>query len=139
MKTNVLKFNALLLMLFFLAGTMQAQTPAPTEKKATIKIKTTAECDMCKNRIEKEMAFVKGVKKAELDLPTRVLTVTYMTKKTSADEIKKAISKIGYDADEVKAENKAFKKLPECCQTNSGTDCKPGEHKDDKKDDKKGN
>ena len=134
MKNYLLKLNSLLLVFLFISGTITAQTTAgATEKKATIKIKTSAECDMCKTRIEKEMAFVKGVKKADLDLATRVLTVTYQTKKTSPDAIKAAISKIGYDADDVKADNKAFKKLPECCQTNSGTDCKPDEHKNDKK------
>lgn len=133
MKNYLLKLNGLLLVFLFISGTVNAQAPADAEKKATIKIKTSAECDMCKKRIEKEMAFIKGVKKADLDLATRVLTVTYLTKKTNPDAIKAAIAKIGYDADEVKANNKAFKKLPECCQTNSGTDCKPDEHKDDKK------
>lgn len=132
MKNYLLKLNGLLLVFLFISGTVNAQAPADTEKKATIKIKTSAECDMCKTRIEKEMAFVKGVKKANLDLATRVLTVTYMTKKTNPDAIKSAIAKIGYDADDVKADNKAFKKLPECCQTNSGTECKPDEHKDKK-------
>lgn len=133
MKNCLLKLNSLLLVFLFISGTVKAQAPADTEKKATIKIKTSAECDMCKKRIEKEMAFIKGVKKAELDLATRVLTVTYQTKKTSPEAIKTAVSKIGYDADEMKADNKAYKKLPECCQSNSGTECKPGEQKDDKK------
>jgi periplasmic mercuric ion binding protein len=134
MKNYLLKLNGLLLVFLFISGTITAQTTAgATAKKTTIKIKTSAECDMCKNRIEKEMAFVKGVNKADLDLATRVLTVTYQTRKTSPEAIKTAIAKIGYDADDVKADNKAFKKLPECCQTNSGTDCKPDEQKNDKK------
>ena len=133
MKNNFLKITGILSILFFVSANVQAQSAAPAEKKVTVQIKTTAECDMCKARIEKEMGFVKGVKKAELDLATKVLTVTYLTKKTSLDEIRKAISKIGYDADDVKAENKAFKKLPECCQTNTGKDCKPDEHKNEKK------
>ncbi len=133
MKNYLLKLNGLLLVFLLISGTMKAQTPADAEKKATIKIKTSAECDMCKKRIEKEMAFIKGVKKADLDLATRVLTVTYQTKKTSPEAIKAAISKIGYDADDVKADNKAYKKLPECCQSQGGKECKPGEHKDDKK------
>jgi cation transport ATPase len=133
MKNYLIRLNSLLLVFLFISGTVNAQTPADAEKKTTIKIKTSAECEMCKKRIEKEMAFIKGVKKADLDLATRVLTVTYLPKKTSAEAIKTAISKIGYDADDVKADNKAYKKLPECCQAQSGKECKPGEHKEDKK------
>ena len=38
------------------------------------------------------------------------------TDKTSPEEIKEAISKLGYDADEVKADSAAYNKLPSCCK-----------------------
>jgi len=128
MKTSLQKFTACILLLLFAAVTANAQV-AETKpaKRETIQIKTSAECDMCKDRLLKEMGNTAGVKKAELDLGTRVLTVTYATKKVSADQIRQAIAKIGYDADDVKANNKAFKKLPDCCQKGSGVDCKPGD------------
>ena len=91
-------------------------TTTPPAKNTIIKIKTSAECEMCKERIEKEVSLMKGVKKAELDVATKILTVEYNSKKTSAEKIKKAISNIGYDADEVKANNRATKNLPHCCQ-----------------------
>lgn len=101
------------LMLFFGGITLNAQTA--TEKTATVKIKTSAECGMCKDRIEKEVSLMKGVKKANLDLDTKILTVEYNPKKTNPDKIRTVISNLGYDADNVKANNRASKNLPHCC------------------------
>jgi copper chaperone CopZ len=85
-------------------------------KFETIKIKTSSQCDMCKERIEEALAFEKGVKKAELDVETQICTVTYKTKKTTPEKIRKAISKVGYDADDVAADHKAYAKLDACCK-----------------------
>jgi copper chaperone CopZ len=74
---------------------------------------------MCKTRIEKEVSLMKGVKKATLDLDTKILTVEYNAKKTSPDKIRKVISDIGYDADDVKANNRSQKDLPACCHKNA--------------------
>lgn len=87
-------------------------------KKQTIVIKTSAQCDDCKERIEGALNYTKGVKFADLDLETKKVTVQFLTKKTSLETIKAIIAKIGYDADEVKADITAVQKLPKCCQPN---------------------
>ncbi|GAB4137298.1 MAG: hypothetical protein Fur0041_12020 [Bacteroidia bacterium] len=99
----------------------KAEKPAKTE---TITIKTSAECDMCKERIEKEVGLTKGVKKATLDLNTRVLTVVYNPKKITPDKLRQVIANAGYDADDVKANNRAQQKLPECCRPGGGKEHK---------------
>lgn len=104
--------SAVIITLVLFTGSLFAQS----KNKAEIKIKTSAECDMCKKTIEKTMAYEKGVKEAKLDLSTHELTVTYNPKKTSPEQIRKAISNAGYDADDVKANNKAYQQLPECCK-----------------------
>lgn len=81
-----------------------------------VKFQTSAQCDQCKERLEKNMAFEKGVKFVELDLETKKITIKYRTDKTDEEKLKKAISKIGYDADDVEADPKAYAKLPACCQ-----------------------
>ena len=81
-----------------------------------VNIKTSAECDMCMKKLERNIIYEKGVKFAKLNLEDKVLTVNYNAKKTSAEEIKMAVSKLGYDADEVKADSAAYMKLPECCR-----------------------
>lgn len=81
-----------------------------------VEIKTSAICGMCKNTIERDLAFEKGVKSAELDLETKILTVEFNIKKTDADKIKTRITKVGYHADDKKRDPKAYAKLPACCQ-----------------------
>jgi periplasmic mercuric ion binding protein len=83
---------------------------------AEIKIKTSAICDMCKETIENHLAFEKGVKKSVLDVKTKIITVTYNPEKTTPEKIRLAISKSGYDADDVMADAKAYKKLDDCCK-----------------------
>ncbi len=84
--------------------------------KETVKIKTSAICEMCKERIEKNLTLTKGVKKAELDLNDKVISVTYDAGKTDVAALKKAIVEVGYDADDVAADGKAYEKLPSCCK-----------------------
>jgi len=86
------------------------------DKNVEIKIKTSAVCDMCKDRIEQGLAFEKGIKDVSLDVETKIATVKYNPSKTIPDEIRKAISKLGYDADDVLADEKAYEKLPKCCK-----------------------
>lgn len=87
-----------------------------TKKTEEITIKTSAQCDECKHRIEKAMAYEKGIVSSTLDVPTAKLTVVYKTAKTNPETIKKAISNTGYDADSLKADEKAYQNLPACCQ-----------------------
>ena len=84
----------------------------------TADIFTSAQCigDCCKERIEEEMQFTKGVTAVNLDIESQVLTVTFKTKKNSVENIREIISDIGYDADDVEADKEAHYKLPECCQ-----------------------
>lgn len=85
-------------------------------KNDTVKIQTSAECDMCKAKLETEVGRMKGVKSVNVDLKTQVATVVYNNTKTSPDKIRTVISNAGYDADDVKANNRAKNKLPECCK-----------------------
>lgn len=89
---------------------------AQNKKTEEVKIKTSAQCDMCKERIEKALAFEKGVKKANLDMTTKEVTVTYSPKKIKLEQVKQAIANAGYDADNVMADEKAYAKLPKCCK-----------------------
>ncbi len=114
------KTSIYLLMLFLTAGVSAADG-----KFETIKIKTSSQCGECKEIIEEALAFEKGVKTAELDLETKIVTVTYKKSKTSPEKIRKAISKVGYDADEVAADPKAYSKLDACCKKPDDPDAEP--------------
>lgn len=86
------------------------------KKVDTLTIKTSAVCKMCKERLEHDLSFEKGVKSVELDLDTKELTIVYMNGKNTVDNLKKAVTKVGYDADELQADQKAHDRLPACCQ-----------------------
>jgi copper chaperone CopZ len=107
-----MKKTVVLLMAILLAAGVFAEDG----KFDTIKIKTSSQCDMCKERIEETLAFEKGVKAAALDVETQICTVTYKKNKTTPEKIRKAISKVGYDADDVAADPKAYAKLDACCK-----------------------
>jgi mercuric ion binding protein len=112
--------------LFGFAASVQAQTAptatapaavqAITNGTATVQFKTSAVCDMCKARLEKSLAYEKGVQSAVLNVPTKVLTVTYKADKTTPAALRTAVQKTGYDADEFTADARAYSRLPDCCK-----------------------
>lgn len=104
--------KVLVIIFFALSFVAIAQKNELTE----LKIKTSAQCEMCKDRIEKAMAFERGVKNSVLDLETKVLTVNYLKSRTTADKIRKAVAAVGYDADDVPSDPKAYAALPPCCK-----------------------
>jgi copper chaperone CopZ len=111
-----MKATLLTAFILFVFGTSFGQKKATTTE--TIVIQTSAQCADCKERIENALNYTNGVKFAEMDLTTKKVTVKYATSKISAQAIKEVISKIGYDADELKAKKEAIEKLPKCCQPN---------------------
>jgi len=95
---------------------MAPAAQAATNGVATVKFKTSAVCEMCKARIEKSLAYEKGVQSAVLDVPTQVVTVTYKTDKTTPAALRTAVQKTGYDADDLTADARAYNRLPDCCK-----------------------
>lgn len=118
MKQRLITLLSLVGLVIMAYGT-KAQTQDSTAKKdvvVTIQIKTSAVCDMCKETLEKAMAYEKGVKDSNLDVDSKILTVKFDTRKTSAEKIKKAVTMTGYDADEMPADPKAYANLNPCCK-----------------------
>lgn len=93
--------------------TIKAQSSRETKK---IEIKTSAQCEMCKERLEKAFAYEKGVKSSSLEVETAIFTVEFLPNKTTPEKLQLAVTKVGYDADSLKADEKAYNKLPDCCQ-----------------------
>ena len=110
----------LLVFSFLMTANISAQKIANAD---TIKIKTSAQCGMCKVRIEAALAYEKGIKSSNLNIDSKIIEVVYDNKKTDAAKIKTAINKTGYDADETKADADAYAKLPNCCKKKT---CSPG-------------
>jgi copper chaperone CopZ len=89
------------------------------QKKAVEKvvIKTpTVQCEMCKSKIEQYLSREPGISSVKVDYKKKTTTVTYLTDRNNIEQIKTAIANVGYDADDVTAEEDAYKRLPKCCK-----------------------
>lgn len=66
------------------------------EDKAEVVFIVSMKCKNCQDRIEEALAFAPGVKKLEVDLGKKTVAITYQPSKTSPDELKETIKKLGY-------------------------------------------
>jgi copper chaperone CopZ len=116
MKTHKIITTMLALMALVVATTGTLYGQKADKKTETVEIKSSVVCGMCEERVKKDLAFEKGVKDVAVNLETKVISVTYRTDKTDKEKIKKAITNIGYDADEMMANETAYEKLPAGCK-----------------------
>ena len=82
------------------------QNQKPSNQEVII-IQTSGHCQSCKDKIENGLAFEKGIKDVEYDLSTAKVKVTFNPKKTNPKTIRSIINKLGYDADDSKADKKS--------------------------------
>lgn len=101
--------------LIFLSIGAIAQADIKTES-----FKVDGNCNMCKKRIE-EAAYVKGVKRAEWNKDTHVLTVIYKPSKTNIQVIAKSVARAGHSTETIAAADKDYESLPECCHYKTAT------------------
>ena len=116
MKNLSIIYKSTLLGIIFFALSLSLSAQGSTDNSKTVKIKTSAICEMCKSKIEKALKNTDGVIESNLNVDTKYATVKYNPAKTDEAKIRTAISKVGYDADNVTANKEAFKKLPGCCK-----------------------
>ena len=90
---------------------------ASSKGDETSSFKVYGNCEMCKARIEKALMKNKNVKKANWDVKTKKLTVTYDSSKITLDELHKTVAHVGHDTDKVKANDAIYHKLDGCCQS----------------------
>jgi len=110
--------------LCLLAIVLMSNTAFAQKTKAVQKaiIKTSIACDHCKQcpscggLLEKTLLKEKGIQMITLDEKKMTIEVIYNTKKTDLLTIKTAISKLGYDADEIKADVTGYENLDGCCK-----------------------
>ncbi|CAN5493254.1 hypothetical protein BH11BAC1_BH11BAC1_14530 [soil metagenome] len=117
MKSN--PFNTLAALLIFFSFSVKGQS---SKGDSTIIIKTNIYCDHCLDcndcggKLVHDLSFAKGIKRNVVDPKAMTITITYNSAKTSPEIIRGEISKLGYDADEVKANPLAYEKLDGCCK-----------------------
>jgi|TARA_B100000315_G_scaffold67765_1_gene61661 copper chaperone CopZ len=76
----------------------------------------TIQCGMCQKTIEMGLKKVSGVTHSAVDLETKTTKVIFDKAKTDLSKIEKAISGLGYQANETLADPIAYEGLPGCCK-----------------------
>lgn len=92
-------FAVLILIQVGLAWTVQVngqEQKQKADKTQTMKCWASMTCANCQAKIEKNIAFEKGVTALEVDLPSKLVTITYRPQKTNPEKLEKAIRKLGF-------------------------------------------
>ena len=94
------------------AGYSQDSKIAITD--STTSFKVFGVCEQCKHRIEGALK-VKGIKNADWNIDTKILSLTYEPPKISLDKIHNKIAAAGHDTWLKKANDAVYNALPKCC------------------------
>lgn len=100
---------------FALLLTVTAVNAQKTSDKAVFKT-PVQNCDKCKELIEFFVSKSEGVTAVKVDLKKQTTTVTWLTERTDKETIKVVIAGLGFAADDVEADEFAYKRLPACCK-----------------------
>ena len=83
-------------------------------KRATVSFHVSGNCEQCKDRIENALDKP-GILKAKWDIASQIVTVTYNPRKLQEIQLHNLVASVGHDTDKVKASERAYADLPECC------------------------
>jgi Cu(I)/Ag(I) efflux system membrane fusion protein len=86
--------------------------PGETSK---ISFGVSGNCEMCKDRIEKAVLSLKGIKSATWDIKTKQITVEFNNSEVKPEAMQKVIAEAGHDTKLYKADDKVYNSLPQCC------------------------
>ena len=103
------------LLLIYVALLFTATAQAQIKNAKTTTLKVFGNCGMCKTTIEKA-GSKKRLYKTEWNEETKMATITYDSKKSSADEVMKNIALSGYDNVNYLAPDNVYSKLHGCCK-----------------------
>jgi copper chaperone CopZ len=109
------KKTILALLAAFIILVISFNSMAKSLHEETTIFKVYGNCGMCKSRIETALK-VNGISKANWDVKTKMLTVTYNPHEISLGDIHKKITTVGHDTEKVKADDKTYTNLMGCCQ-----------------------
>jgi copper chaperone CopZ len=101
--------------LFILLTTISANAQQKLVVTAKISV-PTMQGQPCKERLEQFLKYEEGVTKAVVDIRKKIVTVTFYTDHTNIENVKTAIANCGFDADDVKANQEVYNKLPTDCK-----------------------
>ena len=113
-----MKTFSLGLLAFFCFTTASFGQYQQTQKavgKAVIKTPTIL-CEKCQEKVEFFISHQPGVTSVAVNFRKKTTTVSWLNDRTTLENIKTAIANLGFDADDIEAEEYAFKRLPKECR-----------------------
>jgi copper chaperone CopZ len=81
---------------------------------------TSMQCGMCESTIEEGVKALDGVVAFDVDLDKKVGHIEYKAGLVDLSAIEKAISALGYSANNTQANAAAYEALPGCCKLSGG-------------------
>lgn len=90
-----MKRIVVLSLLAVLLGSLNAS--AKNMRKVTFKVHQMV-CQNCEKKVQKNIAFEKGLKELKTNLQDKTVTIVYDADKTSVENLKKGFSKFNYEA-----------------------------------------
>ncbi len=107
-----IKFTVVALLGFVLSTSAQMKV----SEKVVIKTPTLQQCDECIEKLQLLLSREEGVTMLKINAKKKEITFTYLTDRTNKENLKAAIANLGYVADDIEAEETAYKRLPKCCK-----------------------
>lgn len=95
------KFTVLLIVFACMTSMGFAQKPKKAEKE-TVEIRLDEMCQSCVNKIDKYIAFEKGITGLDINQDEMSVNVTYWANKTDTTKLKKAFTKVKLNVEEMK-------------------------------------
>lgn len=102
-----IKVFTIIAVLLLSAGSLSAQNKKDKKNdKETVVFAVSMTCENCKKRIEKNIAYEKGVTDMKVDLPSKTVEIVFKKDKTTVEKLQAALEKLGYEAKMVTDNNK---------------------------------
>lgn len=70
-------------------------------KKQEVTYEVSMTCENCKKKIEKNIAFEKGVSDMKVNLTDKTVWLEFQTNKTDTTKLRTALEKLGYNVSQV--------------------------------------
>ena len=103
-----------LILYLFMAGKVSFSQDKKLFADTSVAFKVSGACEMCKDRIE-TTAKIRGVKKAEWDVDSKILSLIYNPSLASLEKIQNRIVAAGHDLEDKKTKDVVYNALPKCC------------------------
>ncbi len=103
---DIIIMKQIFIIAFCTVFTISVASAKETKKKTVKFFIENMDCNNCIKKIERNIAFEKGVSDLKCDLPSKTAEVTYRTDKTTEEKLIKAFKKIDLKARKITSDKK---------------------------------